>query len=216
MHGWKQTEFPVVLPYAGAEMDAVIKADLLKADVFAAAINAKYWMPGKRARLMKWFWGGGAGDYTGRPNNTATPTIWVYNQVNDDSGLGVVCTWKGRPVQLSKPTNFILGYAMQKIGISKTLAQSGTLVSKKANDLIEWNFTDVASVGAGWDVANGANYDIIVSNLVNHIWNNEAENSKSKKLWPNPNPPDNYWGSSTNRFDYNIKYGAPGFLFMKE
>ena len=71
-----------------------------------------------------------------------------------------------------------------------------------------------ASVGAGWDVTNGANYNTTVSALVNTIWTGEAENDKSRKVWPNPNAPDNYKGSSSNvAFDYNKWYGAPGFLF---
>jgi hypothetical protein len=45
----------------------------------------------------RWFWDEHAGDYTGRPNNAATPTLRAYNQVNDSSGFGAVCTWKGRP-----------------------------------------------------------------------------------------------------------------------
>jgi len=56
-------------------------------------------------------------------------------------------------------------------------------------NILGWNFTDSASVGAGWDVANGANYDTTVSALVNYIWMHEEENDKSRKVWPNPNAP---------------------------
>lgn len=55
---------------------------------------------------------------------------------------------------------------------------------------------------------------MIVSNLVDYIWTHEAENDKSRKLWPNPNPPDNYRGSPNAGFDFNTGYGTPEFLFM--
>lgn len=83
-------------------------------------------------------------------------------------------------------------------------------------DLKNPNFTDVASVGAGWDVANGDNYDTTVSNLVDYIWAHEKESDKSKKLWPNPNAPDNYKGSSSIFIGFNLHYGSPGFLFMSK
>jgi len=221
LDGFKRTEFCVVLPLAGAEMDGVIQADLVRADAFVTSVKTNYAPKQLRYRenLERWFNDSHAGDYVGRPDNQLTPSVWYYGQVNTVGGeeyrLGATCTWKGRPVRLTKPSNFILGYAMQQIGISRTLAQSGTLADPTWKKLIEWNFTDMASVGAGWDVANGANYGTTVSNLVNTIWANESADDKSKKLWPNPNAPDNYQGSSThNGIVYNIEYGAPGFLFM--
>ena len=111
---------------------------------------------------------------------------------------------------MTKLRNFILGYTMQQIGVSREFARLGT------NPFTFEETTDKASVGAGWDVANGADYDTTVANLVNYIWMNEDEDDKSRKLWPNPNAPDNYMGSSsTNLFNRNTGYGAPGFLFME-
>jgi len=108
-----------------------------------------------------------------------------------------------------KPTNFILGYAMQQIGFSRATARRLTRPTATSET------TDRASVGAGWDVAAGADYNTTVSALVDKIWAGEEENDKSKKVWPNPNAPDNYGGSSTHHpFNHNISYGAPGFLFM--
>jgi len=181
-------EAVLVLPLAGAEMDSVMQADLAKADAFAAAVTAKYTSRQLQYRKnwRRWFWDQHAGDYTGRPDNADTPTVWAYNQVDDDSGFGAVCTWKGRSVRLTKPSNFILGYAMQQMGTSRAKAQAGTL---SLRNILGWNFTDSASVGAGWDVANGANYDTTVSALVNYIWMHEEENDKSRKVWPNPNAP---------------------------
>ena len=207
-----KSEATVVLPLAGAEIDGVLRADLPQADAFATRMKARY-APDelqKMRNLTRWFWDNHAGDYTGRPDNADTSTIWVYNQVNDATGFGAVCTWRGRPVRLTKPSNLILGYAMQQIGISRAKARRGTGLFTITET------TDRASVGAGWDVANGGDYDMIVSNLVDYIWTHEAENDKSRKLWPNPNPPDNYRGSPNAGFDFNTGYGTPVFLFMRE
>lgn len=210
-------EANLVLPLAGAEMDGAMQSDLAKADAFATAAKAKYssrWQLQNPKNWRRWFWNEHAGDYTGRPGNDDSPTVWYYNQVNDDSGFGAVCTWKGRPVRLTKPSNFIIGYAMQQIGTSRSKALAGTL---SLRNISGWNFTDSASVGAGWDVANGGNYGTTVSTLVDYIWTHEAENDKSRKVWPNPGDPDNYRGSSTDDlFDFNTGYGAPGFLFMTQ
>ena len=210
--GCAKSEATVVLPLAGAEIDGVLRADLPKADQFAAAVKARYTPRQLQylSNLTRWFWDSHAGDYTGRPDNTNTPTVWAYNQVNDETGFGAVCTWRGRPVRLTKPSNFILGYAMQQIGISRAKARRGTGLFTITET------TDRASVGAGWDLANGGNYDTIVSNLVDYIWTQEVEDDKSRKLWPNPNPPDNYRGSPNAGFDFNTGYGTPVFLFMRE
>ena len=206
------SEANVVLPLAGAEMDSVMKSDLLLADAFVAKAMAKYTFDELHdpKNWLNWFWNNHAGDYTGRPDNAITPTVWAYNQVNDTSGFGAVCTWKGRPIRLTKLSNFILGYAMQQIGVSRDVARQSTRIFGITET------TDKASVGAGWDVANGANYDTTVTNLVNYIWTHEEDDDKSRKLWPNPNVPDNNKGSSTTElFNYNTGYGAPGFLFME-
>jgi hypothetical protein len=203
-------EANLVLPLAGADMDSVVQADLVKADAFSTAVRSRY-TPHELQKFgnwRRWFWDEHAGDYTGRPSNADTPTVWFYNQVNDDSGFGAVCTWKGRPVRLTKPSNFILGYAMRQIGASREKARRGTGLFTFTET------TDRASVGAGWDVANGESYATTVSILVDYIWTHEEEGDKSRKVWPNPNAPDNYKGSSSNIvFDYNLWYGAPGFLF---
>jgi len=220
LDGYPRTEFCIVLPLAGAEMDGVMQADLLLADAFVAVLTDNYTSKQLRARdnLEKWFVDFNRGDYVGRPDSQLTPSVWYYGQVNTVGGeeyrLGAVCTWKGRPVLLTKPSNFIIGYAMQKIGIGRTKAQAGTLSWR---NIINWTFTDGASVGAGWDVANGANYGTTVSSLVNYIWTHEADDCKSKKVWPNPNPPDNRKDSPFyNDFVIDRHYAAPGFLFIKQ
>ncbi|MDD2600915.1 MAG: hypothetical protein PHO37_17110 [Kiritimatiellae bacterium] len=70
----------------------------------------------------------------------------------------------------------------------------------------------------GWNFAkNGSNYDAVSSELVDYIWKHEKDNDKSKKPWPNPNPPDNYGGLSIYEgFDFDRKYAVPWFLFSEE
>lgn len=212
MDGCERTEFSIILPLAGAEMDGVMKADLLKADAFAVAVTVEYSPRELRYpwNTSRWFWIGGSDDYLGRPDNKTTPTVSFYNQVNDTSGFAAFCTLKGLPVRLTKPSNYILGYAMQQIGISRDTARRLTRPSA-INET-----TDRASVGAGWDIANGGNYGTTVSALVNQIWTSEAENDKVRRVWPNPNAPDNYREPSSNRFNYNLWYGDPGFLYMRK
>ena len=54
----------------------------------------------------------------------------------------------------------------------------------------------------------------LIANSPLSSWTHEAENDKSRKLWPKPNPPDNYRGSPNAGFDFNTGYGTPEFLFM--
>ena len=211
LDGYPRTEFCVVLPLSGAEMDARLQSDLFMANDFAVAINKNHNGMMKRLLSGRWFWIGGAGDYLGRPDNSLTPTVWLYNQVNDKTGMGAFCTWKTRPVRLTKPTNFILGYAMQKIGFSRTLARRLTRVTATSET------TDRASVGAGWDVANSGHYATTVSALVDYIWTHEDENDEVRRVWPNPNTPTNPGGTSTHSGpNYNTQYSVPGFLFMTQ
>ncbi|MCL1909858.1 MAG: hypothetical protein FWG05_02875, partial [Kiritimatiellaeota bacterium] len=53
LDGFDTTQFNVVLPFAGAEMDDVIKADLLKADAFATSVKAIY-TPKELQQIGNW------------------------------------------------------------------------------------------------------------------------------------------------------------------
>ena len=44
----------------------------------------------------------GMGDYLGRVDSVAKPTIWCCNQVNDYTGMGAVATWCGVSVRMAK------------------------------------------------------------------------------------------------------------------
>ncbi len=112
-------EANLVLPYAGAEMDSVMRSNLPMADAFVARIKTKH-SPRQCRRLenlYKWFIDWNSGDYVGRPDNQASPAVWYYGQVstalNENYRLGVVCTWKGRPVRMTKLSNFLVAYTIQ-------------------------------------------------------------------------------------------------------
>jgi hypothetical protein len=99
-------------------------------------------------------------------------------------------------------------YSCRKIGVSMTRAwlarvYYGTLDSASAT--LSWN--------ASQSVADGADYDATVSSLVNNIWIQEASTDKSKKLWPNSSPPDNFVEPYYS-LDLDREFTSPRFLYM--
>lgn len=211
-------EASFVLPLAGAEMDGVVQADLAKADIFAIAVRNKYpWLSRlKREYYMKWFYWNNAGDYMGRPDSENTPSVWYYGQVDtvnpmgENFGLGAVCTWKGTPVRLAKISNFLVGYAACKIGTLKAATKAagyryGTINGATGEE--SWN--------KGWDLAGGGSYDAIATALAEYIWKHESADDKTKRPWPNPNPPDNNGVSPLfEDFNFDRQYASPGLTRM--
>jgi len=213
-------EANLVLPLAGAEMDAVLQTNIPMADAFVARVKSKYSSRyiRRRDRLENWFVTWNSGDYVGRPDNQNTPSVWYYGQISDayddTGGLGAVCTWKGHPVRMSKMTNFLVAYAFQKLGVNYLSAKIGLAGSAFGTGD---GTTASKSWDTGWDFAkDGGNYDIIATNLVDYIWTHEEDDDKSRKPWPNPNTPDNNGGSPLfHEFDHNRHYAVPGFLFQE-
>ena len=200
----------VVLPLAGAEIDSVVVADLALADAFAAKVNAKYmwWEKQRPNNGRRWFVNNGAGDYLGRPNNANAPTVWCYNQVNtaDQFGMGAVCTWKGYPIRIAKASNFIVGYAVRKIGVSG-------IASWIAQTIGTWNDgAATKSWQAGQAVASGADYTATVRNMLKDIW--DESDAKNRRLWPNSAPVDNFIAPSLWR-NPDTEFTSPGFLYME-
>ena len=113
------SEANLVLPLAGSSVDDIITNTLAKADVFCATANAKY------SRVKRnfpdfgftWFVSGGNGDFRGRPDNNLpqNKTVRYYNQISDESFMGAVGTWCGLPIKSGKMSNFVVGYACQKL-----------------------------------------------------------------------------------------------------
>ena len=180
-------EANLVLPLAGAEMNAVVRTNLSMADSFVSRVCSNY-SPRVRTRrdlLDKWFVTWNAGDYVGRPDNNANPSVWYYgqvataNQTDPNFGLGVVCTWKGRPVRMSKITNFVVAYTMQQLGMNYLRAKLGIMTIIATED----GTTASKSWDTGWDYArDGGDYETVVSELSDFIWKTKQMMTKPKTL----------------------------------
>lgn len=206
-HQW-QSECNVVLPLAGASVDAIMEADIARADIFAAKVRARYGILGRNDRdnLERWFNNYGAGDYLGRPGNVESRTVWYYNQVNDYTGFGAFATWTGVPIRVAKLSNFMAGYATERIGVSSPVQLAmqlrGTSNDESAN--ISW--------AAGEAIANNpAVYHVAVSNMVRNAWGISDE--KTQMVWPNFAPADNFLHPNLVR-PWNNTFTSSGFLYM--
>ena len=195
----------IVLPLAGAAIDSVIASDLEKADRVANFLVASYSIYERQQPRfgLQWFNNNGMGDYLGRPDSANEETVWEYNQVNDDTGMGAVATWFGLPIRIAKASNFMVGYETTKIGVCKFMQQLSQVIGN-------WN-DDSASLSwdAGVAVANGSNYVEYVSAMVSNSWS--EVDGKVGRLWPNALPCDNHVDGDSLT-DYNYQFISPGFL----
>jgi len=210
LSGCAKSEANVVLPLAGAEVDSIVSADIGRANTFATTVRAHYTYFQRQdpRNGMKWFVRDGAGDYSGRPNNNSSPTIWTYNQVNAD-GMLAVATWKGKPIRIAKISNFMVGYAARKIGVNPVFAWISQIIGTP-NDA-----SATKSWDAGWALAGGTgSYDTTVSALVSDIWDDDDDpGQKNMKLWPNTALCDNFV-LPTSICDFDHQFTSPGFLYM--
>ena len=207
--GAPATEGTLVLPLGGASLDDVIAADLAAADRAVARLQAR---SGRLARQWP-FWGYanlvafGQGDYRGRADSAERPTVWVYNQIDDDSGQGAVATWHGVSVRVAKASNFLVAYACERLGIWH-LSQWLSQLFGTANDA-----TASLSWAAGVDVAAGADFTARTALFATNAW--PLADIKTRQLWPNPAPADNHCAArffnDTDR-DPNRVFLSPGFL----
>ena len=143
--GRPRTEGVLALPLAGATMDEQIMTDVQRADAFAQRVSGLS-ATAKRLRLFRWFWSNGAGDYLGLPDDVLTnPSMVQYNAVAD-SGLGAVVTWYGIPIRMAKMSNFLIGYAMYRIGLTRAEAQAAQAFGT-SNDAADGGGFDNDAVG---------------------------------------------------------------------
>ena len=195
----------IVLPLAGAAIDAVVASDLAKADRAANFLVANYNDYERQLPQfgLQWFNNDGMGDYLGRPDSAIKETVWEYNQVNDDTGMGAAATWFGLPIRIAKVSNFMVGYATTKIGVCSFLQYLSQLVGTLNDDSarLSWD--------AGVAVANGSNYVEYVSAMISNSWSEVDE--KVSRLWPNVLPCDNHVDGDSLT-DYNFQFISPGFL----
>nr|MDA3798141.1 hypothetical protein [Kiritimatiellia bacterium] len=213
-----KSEANITLPLAGAEVDSVVQADIIRADAFATTVTSKYNLRQRMlmSNLKNWFVYNAGGDYTGRPDNSNNQTVRLYNQVignedpdNERWGWGAVCTWKGQPIRIGKISNFVTAYGLRKIVDIRLVGWAGSKYKGEVGTQNDQAASE--SWDAGWDVAGGANYNATVSVLVTNIFYKADE--KNQKLWPNSASADNYVVFE-NFNDPDNQFTSPGFLYM--
>ena len=207
------TEGNIVLPLAGASIDSILEGDLA---AYAAQMD---WLIGHYNKDERnsmnfgefWFVNGGNGDYVGRPDSAEKPTVWLYNQVNDEPtpsvqgiGFGAVMTWHGLPTRLSKVSNLLVSFGTKRIGISEWRRQLSRMLYG-TNDFFFGDETSSMSWEAG-NVLSTTNFVQVTGPLVTNMWLKLGE--KERRLWPNTANADNHvqWSES---FDYNRQFISP-------
>ena len=206
--GSPTNECNIVLPLAGASVDAVLAADFARADTFVTNMIAGFAPADLSHPLL------GAilfislrnGNYQGRPDNPLQPTVWAYNQVNDSNGKGAVATLADLPIRVAKLSNLITGYVCEKMGVVREAQEFSQFIGSD-NDLaarLSWSY--------GNDIAHGTNYQYAVSNLVRQCW--LGRDSKTIYLWPNPSGTANHDLGPCDE-DWNHRFYSPGFLKLR-
>lgn len=200
------TEGNVVLPLSGAGVDAVLAADMVAVDATIGFITNRYTYLERQTISFgeEWFNDFGVGDYLGRVDSAAKPTVWVYNQVNDLSGMGAVATMCGIPVRMSKLSNFLVAYETKRVGVWGFLRWLARHHYGSGED-------DAAGVSwaAGTDVAEGANFSAALLSMTANMW--PVADEKERRLWPNDASTDNHVERSFY-LDYNYNFVSPGFI----
>ena len=192
-------------------MDGRLAGDIALVDGFIANVHAKY--PSRRKYSAKngfdWFYARGRGDYIGRADNAASPTVWVHNQVNDSNGLGPCCTLAGYPIRNAKLSNFLIAYASQKLGVSADDMETAREWLRTPDDpsaAISW----AAGVSA---TGTEASLSDIVGNMARDAF--LSHEPKASKLWPNLPALDNAFEGMPAIYTHqpNVYFYSPSFLF---
>ena len=203
--GSPTNECNIVLPLAGAEMINILHGDIARADRFLNTAKEKYTYDERTSFKFgwRWFFSHENGDYTGRPENGQTPSVWYYGQVEPYSGMGNICTLAGTPTKLAKLSNLLTAYCCEKLQVSpfkQALSQLlGHLNGNSAT--ISWE--------CGQDIANGTNFYFAVSNMARQAW--REMDDRVTKPWPNVLPAVN-WHEKTTYLGINRNVYSPAFL----
>ena len=222
-----ESEVNIVLPLAGAEVKDIVKADLDRADIFAERVRDRYPLgvaippfnpiPGQQytlADLFRWFYTHGAGDYLGRPNNSNSPTVRVYNQVQSDPnhvkfGMGAVATWFGVPIRVAKISNFVVGYTMAKMGVPDIVLLHATLLGHLDDKAAEKSFFAGVALARQEGITS---YDEVRYTIIDIFDEVDDEKDKHMKLWPNPFEVTNHYPFQSGFWDPDTQFTSPGFL----
>ncbi len=215
--GSPETEGNIVLPLSGASIDNVFAEDFFYATVAAGYIPS-HWT----RYLLSPFWAIDNFlsvrqildatmdfsrfdcDYHGRVDNQQHPTVWHYNQIDDDdTHFGAVTTLHGVPIRVAKLSNFLANYMLTSMGFSEHFRYMTTWIgtSDDESSVISWN--------AGADVATNGNFHATTAAMATNAF--FVGGSKVNTLWPNLYPADNHLDSACiTNFNYN--FCSPGFL----
>ena len=204
--GSPTNECNIVLPLAGAEMVDVLRGDLDEADGFVSRSKSTFprrWYT-RALFASKWFTWDKYGYYRGRPDNAGRPTVYYYNQVDDDNGKGAVGTLLGIPIHVEKLSNLIAGYACEKLE-----------VPMEEQGLSQWYGTgNDESAGLSWVIgtrlAAGNDFMTEVGYLATNAY--RYASGKCRKLWPNAAPVDNHRGRFGHG-NFNTEFSSPGFIY---
>ena len=203
--GSSNTYANVVLPLCGAEVSGVFEGDVALVQGVLANLLTRYDEEERQKPLfgLKWFVGNGSGDYRGRVDSAAARTVWQYNQIADDSGLGAVATWYGVPTRMAKLGNLIVGYGAETLGVESSLQEQAQEIGT-LNDA-----TATASWNAGAGLASGGAVSTLCAALARDMW--ASADSKVRNLWPNTSGADNHV-TTTNSVNYNYFFRSPGII----
>lgn len=205
--GSASTEGNIVLPLAGASIDGIFYEDVLAASA-AVDIMTNTFIKTERESVSwgeKWFNDAGVADYLGRADSSSAQTVWIYNEVNDDSGLGAVATWQGVPTRMSKLSNFLVSYAVEKLGVPQW---------KQYLSRIRYGTWDNDSAAISWNqghaLAHGGDVREVAIATAQAIW--PVADEKERRLWPNEVPADNHSEKGVCEISYNLNFISPAFL----
>jgi len=117
-------------------------------------------------------------------------------------GFGSVVTWFGVPIRMTKASDFLVGYAQEKIGVLSFVAYFG----RGAGTHDDTSAT--ASYLLGWNIAAGTkSYSIdTVTMLKANFYGSDVKNIR---LWPNAAAADNHVSAIT---DFDTQFCSPGFI----
>ena len=195
--GSPETEGNILLPLAGATIDAVFESDFIAASN-AVAYYRTYW---PRYALTP-LWGAvnfyKNGDYHGRVDCADYPTVRAYNSISDDDlHFGAVATLYGAPVRIAKLSNFLVSYVTAALNVNEMFGE----ISRTAGT------EDDESAAMSWEggalLATNGLFSAVVPQLATNMF--LSSDGKVTTLWPNPHPTDNHLDSDLiSNFDENF------------
>lgn len=195
--GSPETEGNILLPLAGATIDAVFESDFIAASN-AVAYYRTYWP----RYVLTPLWGAATfyknGDYHGRVDCADYPTVRAYNSISDDDfHFGAVATLYGAPVRIAKLSNFLVSYVTAALNVNEMFGE----ISRTAGT--EDDESAAMSWEAGALLATNGLFSAVVPQMATNMF--LSSDGKVTTLWPNQHPTDNHLDSDLiSNFDENF------------